>query len=257
MRVEESRCVDEECCSKGQTEEKSTSFKLTVKVERDDETEIQGTQDNAVGRALGNGKVAVINGDGGHSWPAEEDDDNSEDAHTRTTEDASPPQTCVDALPAPSSTATSTVEPSPPPQRPRMRRWWSHKMPTLHHLNTHADAHPPPPVAQSERTLGTPRGTFSAPGIRGFLGGLWGHYRSRGGQRVQRSSHQQLWTRGKRRFPCGYCEKSFDRLSHLDRHRRIHTGERPYGCSICGRRFTQKSSLKGHLRTHRGKLQWQ
>lgn len=257
MRVEESRCVDEECCSKGQTEEKSTSFKLTVKVERDDETEIQGTQDNAVGRALGNGKVAVINGDGGHSWPAEEDDNNSEDAHTRTTEDASPPQTCADALPAPSSTATSTVEPSPPPQRPRMRRWWSHKMPTLHHLNTHADAHPPPPVAQSERTLGTPRGTFSAPGIRGSLGGLWGHYRSRGGQRVQRSSHQQLWTRGKRRFPCGYCEKSFDRLSHLDRHRRIHTGERPYGCSICGRRFTQKSSLKGHLRTHRGKLQWQ
>lgn len=58
--------------------------------------------------------------------------------------------------------------------------------------------------------------------------------------------------RDKRLLICGHCGKSFDRVSHMERHRRIHTGEKPYGCPVCGRHFTQKSNLKCHLRTHTG-----
>ncbi|MED6246547.1 hypothetical protein ATANTOWER_019549 [Ataeniobius toweri] len=55
-------------------------------------------------------------------------------------------------------------------------------------------------------------------------------------------------------YICPFCGKSFDRVSHLQIHQRIHTGEKPYTCELCGKCFSQRSNLRTHQRTHKEPL---
>ena len=53
-------------------------------------------------------------------------------------------------------------------------------------------------------------------------------------------------------YRCNDCDKTFTHVSHLTKHRVVHTGERPYKCDTCGKDFSQSSNLATHRRIHTG-----
>uniref|UniRef100_A0A3P8SEM6 C2H2-type domain-containing protein n=1 Tax=Amphiprion percula TaxID=161767 RepID=A0A3P8SEM6_AMPPE len=68
----------------------------------------------------------------------------------------------------------------------------------------------------------------------------------------QMKKHHRIHA-GIKPYSCSSCGKSFSQICVLKHHERItHTGERPYPCGICGKSFTQNGSLKIHMRTHTG-----
>lgn len=57
---------------------------------------------------------------------------------------------------------------------------------------------------------------------------------------------------GERPFVCEHCPKAFATRSGLDLHVRRHLGVKPYACPVCDRRFVENSNLRVHMRTHTG-----
>lgn len=66
------------------------------------------------------------------------------------------------------------------------------------------------------------------------------------------SSSNRALQRLSRLRACRFCDKSFPKLSDLERHERVHTGSRPFVCDICIKAFTDKSNLRAHKRIHTG-----
>ena len=54
----------------------------------------------------------------------------------------------------------------------------------------------------------------------------------------------------KRKFQCTVCGFQFIRLTHLQRHMRIHTGAKPYACDICRKPFSRRDYATAHARGH-------
>ncbi|KAI5480791.1 zinc finger, C2H2-type domain containing protein [Pseudohyphozyma bogoriensis] len=52
---------------------------------------------------------------------------------------------------------------------------------------------------------------------------------------------------------CSYCDMTFKKLEHAQRHERTHTLDRPYSCGECGKTFARQDTLNRHARLHNRK----
>ncbi|KAI8323538.1 hypothetical protein GQ54DRAFT_251285, partial [Martensiomyces pterosporus] len=57
-----------------------------------------------------------------------------------------------------------------------------------------------------------------------------------------------------RKYMCEWhgCGQAFDRIEHLNRHKRRHTGEKPYRCliSTCSKLFSRFDNMMQHVGIH-------
>jgi len=86
-------------------------------------------------------------------------------------------------------------------------------------------------------------------------------------QSKEHAEHKVSWRRDRgaesrpgavpRPFGCALCQRSFQRLSALSIHHRVHSAERPYRCQFCSKSFRQRCHLIRHKRLHGGERPFQ
>ena len=55
-----------------------------------------------------------------------------------------------------------------------------------------------------------------------------------------------------RLFKCDKCERSFNAIQNLNRHRKtVHEGLNKFECTECGKCFTSKCNLQNHMDAHK------
>ncbi|KAJ2356618.1 hypothetical protein IWW50_000880 [Coemansia erecta] len=81
-------------------------------------------------------------------------------------------------------------------------------------------------------------------------------HRSRQASEISDNSTSSTGDKGssERKYVCDWktCGQSFDRIEHLNRHKRRHTGEKPYCCLVsrCSKKFSRFDNMMQHVGIH-------